>query len=112
VGPALAQTVPSGGPPMLVQLLPVLVLGVVFYLLLIRPEQRRRKEHEQLLAAVKRNDQIVLAAGIHGRVTAVGEKTLTVEIARGVQVQVERSAVQTIQKVPVAEGREKEREKS
>jgi len=92
--------------------MPLLLLGVIFYFLLLRPEQRRKKEHDQLVSGLKRNDQVILASGIHGRVTAVGDKQLTVEIARGVQVQVERSGVQTVQKAPVVEAREKEREKS
>ena len=70
------------------------------------------RQHEQLVAALKRNDQVVLAAGIHGRVTGVAEQTLTVEIARGVQVQVERTAVQSVQPAAAVETREKEREKS
>ena len=94
------------------QLAPFVLLGVIFYFLLIRPEQRRRKEHDQLVAGLKKADQVVLSAGIYGRVTGVAEKTVTIEIARGVQVQVDRSAVQSVQKAQVAEPREKEREKS
>jgi len=112
VGTAWAQAAPGGGPPVAIQVAPLLLLGVIFYFLLVRPEQRRRKEHEQLVSALKRNDQVVLASGIHGRVTGVGDKVLTVEIARGVQVQVERSGVQSVQKAAVVEAREKEREKS
>lgn len=115
MGTAFAQTAAPGsgsGPPMVVQLAPFLLAGVIFYVLLVRPEQKRRREHDRLVATLKRNDQVVLAAGIHGRVSTVGDKTLTVEIARGVQVQVERSAVQTVQKAPLPEAREKEREKS
>lgn len=113
MGIAYAQTGPgAGAPPAWVQFAPLVLLGVIFYFLLLRPEQRRRKDHERLVAALKRGDQVVLASGIHGRVTGVAEKTLSVEIARGVQVQVERSAVQTVERVAAAEPREKEREKS
>jgi preprotein translocase subunit YajC len=112
VGTAWAQTGAGEGPPAIVQIMPLLLLGFIFYFLLLRPEQRKRREHDQLVSGLKRNDQIILASGIHGRVTVVGDKQLTVEIARGVQVQVERSGVQTVQKAPVVETREKEREKS
>ena len=94
------------------QLLPLVLVGVVFYVILVRPEQKRRREHEQLLAGLKRNDQVVMASGIHGRVTAVGDKVLTVEIAPRVQVQIDRSGVQTVEKAAPVEVREKEREKS
>ena len=112
MGAPFAQSGAEGAPPLAVQLAPWLLLGAIFYFVLLRPEQRRRREHDQLVAGLKRNDQVVLASGIHGRVTAVGDKLLTIEIARGVQVQVERSGVQSVHKAPVVEAREKEREKS
>ena len=93
-------------------MLPLLALVAVFYLVLFRPEQKRRREHEQMVAALKRGDRVVMASGIHGRVTGVAEKTVTVEIARNVQVEVDRSAIQTVAKGPALEVREKEREKS
>lgn len=103
---------PDGGPPVLVQVMPLLLLGIVFYLLLVRPEQKKRREHDQLVAALKRNDHVVMTSGIHGRVASLGDKVLTVEIAPRVQVQVDRSAIQDVEKAPAAEPREKEREKS
>jgi preprotein translocase subunit YajC len=93
-------------------MLPLLALVAVFYLVLFRPEQKRRREHEQMVAALKRGDRVVMASGIHGRVTGVAEKTATVEIARNVQVEVDRSGIQTVEKAPPLEVREKEREKS
>ena len=80
-------------------------------MLLLRPEQKRRREHEQLVGGLKRNDQIVLSSGIHGRVSSLGEKTITVEIAPKVLVQVDRTAVQTVQTASGAVVREKEQEK-
>jgi len=93
-------------------MLPLLALVAVFYLVLFRPEQKRRREHEQMVAALKRGDRVVMASGIHGRVTGVAEKTATVEIARNVQVEVDRSGIQTVERAPALEVREKEREKS
>ena len=88
----------DGAPPVLVQVMPLILLGAVFYVLLVRPEQKRRREHDQLLAALRRNDQVVMASGIHGRVMGLGEKTLTVEIAPKVQVVVDRSAIQSVER--------------
>jgi len=110
VGGWFAQA--EGGPPVLVQVAPLLLLGIVFYLLLIRPEQKKRRDHDDLVASLKRNDQVVMTSGIHGRVTGLGEKTVNVEIAPRVQVQVDRSAIQSVEKAPTLEVREKEREKS
>jgi preprotein translocase subunit YajC len=110
--PAFAQTGQggqAGGPPVAMQLaFPLLLVGI-FYVLLLRPEQKRRREHESLLANIKRNDQVVMASGIHGRVLATGDKVLTVEIAPRVQVTVDRSAVQRVERGGAgAEPREKE----
>lgn len=108
---AYAQSGQGGSPPVLMQLAFPLLLVAIFYMLLLRPEQRRRREHENLLANLKRNDQVVLASGIHGRVLNTGEKVLTLEIAPRVQVTVDRSAVQRVERA-AAEPRDKEREKS
>jgi preprotein translocase subunit YajC len=103
----------EGGPPAAYNIGFLLLLVGIFYVVLLRPEQKRRREHEQLVAGLKRNDQVVLSAGIHGRVQGVAEKVVTVEIAPKVLVQVDRDAIQMVQqKAPVAEVREKEREKS
>ena len=88
----------EGAPPVLVQVMPLILLGAVFYVLLVRPEQKRRRDHDQLVAALKRNDQIVMASGIHGRVMTLSEKTITVEIAPKVQVVVDRSAIQSVER--------------
>jgi len=114
VGSLFGQT--DGPPPVLVQVAPLVLLAGVFYVLLVRPEQKRRRDHEQLVAALKRNDQIVMASGIHGRVTGLAKETVTVEIAPKVQVVVDRTAIQGLErgaeKPSAPEVREKEREKS
>jgi len=112
VGTAYAQTGESGGPPAVLNIGFLAVLVAIFYFLLIRPEQKRRRDQESLVAGLKRNDQIVMSCGMHGRVVALAEKIITVEIAPKVQVQVDRAAVQSVQRAVVAEAREKEREKS
>jgi len=97
---------------MMTQLAPLAIIGAIFYFLLIRPEQRKRKELESQVSGLKRNDQVVFASGIHGRVVTLGEKVLSVEIAPKVAVQIDRDSVQRVLTAPTAEGREKEREKS
>jgi preprotein translocase subunit YajC len=102
----------EGGPPAIYNIGFLAALVGIFYLLLLRPEQKRRREHEQLVGGLKRNDQIVLASGIHGRVQGIADKVVSVEIAPKVVVQVDRDAVQKVHKASVPEAREKEREKS
>ncbi len=109
MGTAFAQAGPGSGPPAVYNIGFLLVLVGIFYFLLLRPEQKRRREQQKLIDNLKRNDQVVLASGIHGRIVALGDKTVTVEVAPRVSVQVERSAIQSVHKASVAEPREKER---
>jgi len=112
VGTAFAQTGEGGGPPAVYNVGFLLVLIGIFYFLLIRPEQKRRREQDQLAANLKRNDQVVMSCGTHGRVVTLADKVVTVEIAPNVRVQVDRAAIQSVQRAPAVEAREKEREKS
>jgi preprotein translocase subunit YajC len=93
ISTAHAQSLGGGGGDFLVQLLPLVLIFVVFYFLLIRPQQKRMKQHKEMLANVRRGDRIVGNGGLMGTVTKVSDEddTLTVEIAEGVRVQMLRS---------------------
>ena len=94
ISPAYAQGI-GGGADMMVQLLPLLAMFVIFYFLLIRPQQRRAQEHKDLVAGIRRGDQVVLAAGILGKVKNAkdGDQEVDVEIAPGTVVKVLRSTI-------------------
>ncbi|NIQ98198.1 MAG: preprotein translocase subunit YajC [Desulfuromonadales bacterium] len=78
---------PYGGIIMLV------LMFAVFYFLLIRPQQKRAKQHKELVEHLKGGDQVVTAGGIHGRVSAVEENVVTLEIASGVKIKINRASV-------------------
>ncbi|ASK28104.1 preprotein translocase subunit YajC [Neisseria chenwenguii] len=75
------------------QFAPLVLIMVVFYFLIMRPQQKKFKAHQAMLAELKTGDKVVLAAGFKGRVTKVGEQFFTVEIGRGVEVEVERNSI-------------------
>lgn len=93
ISTAYAQTGGAAGGDFLIQLLPLVLIFVVFYFLLIRPQQKRMKAHKEMLANVRRGDRIVGNGGLMGTVTKVNDDddTLTVEIADGIRVQMLRS---------------------
>jgi preprotein translocase subunit YajC len=93
---AWAQSGAASGPPAIYNVGFLLVMVAIFYFILLRPEQKRRRAHDTLLANLKRNDQVVMNSGMHGRVIALADSTVTVEIAPRVNVQFDRSAVQTV----------------
>ncbi|MDO5058384.1 MAG: preprotein translocase subunit YajC [Neisseria sp.] len=77
----------------LMQFAPLVLILVVFYFLIMRPQQKKFKAHQAMLAELKAGDKVLLAAGFEGKITQVGEKFFTVEIAPRVEVKVERNAV-------------------
>jgi len=90
----LAQPGPQGGG--LEGILPLVLILGVFYFLLIRPQQKRAREHKELVAGLKKNDQVITAGGLYGRIVEAGEKIVTLEIAPNVQVRHERSQIGAI----------------
>lgn len=97
ISDAVAQTgAAAAQPDPLMQMLPLLVLGVVFYFLLIRPQMKRAKEHKQLVAALSKGDEAITNGGLLGKITEVGENFLELELAKDVRVKVQREAISTI----------------
>ena len=66
---------------------------VVLYFIMIRPQMKRQKEHKAMVEALAKGDEVVTAGGVLGKVSKLGETYLHVEVANGVEVQVQRSAV-------------------
>ena len=99
ISSAFAQTAPAaaagGGDIMssLTGMLPLVLMFVVLYFVMIRPQMKRQKEHRAMIDAIAKGDEVATAGGIIGRVTRLSEGFLHVEIASGVEVQVQRSAV-------------------
>lgn len=80
----------------LLSMLPLVLIFVVFYFMLIRPQNKRAKEHREMIAAMETGAEVATAGGIVGKVTEVGESIVTVEIAPGVNVKVQRNTIAQI----------------
>ncbi len=99
ISSAYAQTAPAaaagGGDVMstLTSLLPLLLMFVVLYFVMIRPQMKRQKEHKAMIEALAKGDEVVTAGGVAGRIGKLGETYLGIEIADGVEIQVQRSAI-------------------
>jgi preprotein translocase subunit YajC len=93
---AWAQAAGGAQPNAFVQLLPLVLIFVVFYFLLIRPQAKRAKEHKAMVTALAVGDEVVTSGGILGRITEAGDQYLTVEVAEGVRVKVQRHTVGAI----------------
>ncbi|HVC01952.1 MAG TPA: preprotein translocase subunit YajC [Steroidobacteraceae bacterium] len=94
---AFAQTAgASGGQSIFGALLLPVVLLVVFYFLLIRPQNKRAKEQKEMLSKIAAGDEVATNGGILGKVLEVGEQFLTLEIAAGVSVKLQKFQVSQI----------------
>jgi preprotein translocase subunit YajC len=93
---AWAQDAAPSAAPGLMSFLPLIIIFVVFYLLLIRPQMRRAKEHKKMVETLAKGDEIVTSGGLLGRITEVGDNFLSLEIADGVQVKVQKPAVAAV----------------
>jgi preprotein translocase subunit YajC len=89
---AAGQT-PGGGIESM--LLIVLMFGVLYFLM-IRPQMKRAKEHKAMIEALQKGDEVVSGGGILGRVTKLNESYVTLEVAQGVEMTLQRSAVQVV----------------
>jgi len=71
----------------------LVAMFAIFYFLLIRPQQKRAKQQKELVGGLKAGDSVVSAGGIHGKIASVDETTVTLEVATGVKVKLNRASV-------------------
>lgn len=93
ISSAFAQTTGGDMQSSLMSMLPLVLMFVVLYFVMIRPQMKRQKEHRTMIEALAKGDEVATAGGLLGKVTRLGDVYLGVEIANGVEVQVQRSAV-------------------
>ncbi|HIJ86459.1 MAG TPA: preprotein translocase subunit YajC [Desulfuromonadales bacterium] len=88
----------GGGMAAFQQIIPLVFMFAIFYFLLIRPQQKKAKEHKALLEAMKKGDNVITAGGVHGKVTAVENELVTLEIANNVNIKITKSYIAAIKK--------------
>ena len=98
ISSAFAQTAPAAAASgdwmsSLSGTLPLVLMFVVLYFVMIRPQMKKQKEHRAMIAALAKGDEVATAGGLLGKVSQLGDVYLTLELAPGVEVQLQRSAV-------------------
>jgi preprotein translocase subunit YajC len=76
--------------------LPIILMFVVLYFLMIRPQMKRQKEQKSMMDALGKGDEVVTAGGIVGKVTKVADAYVTLEVANGTEIVVQKAAVTTL----------------
>lgn len=89
---------PGGAQSAIMNIVPLIFMFAIFYFLLIRPQQKKAKEHRALLDAIKKGDQVITAAGMHGKVTSIDDTIVTLEVANGVNVKFNKGHIASIVK--------------
>jgi preprotein translocase subunit YajC len=74
-------------------MLPLLLMFVVLYFVMIRPQMKRQKEHKAMIEALAKGDEVATVGGLLGKISRIGDTTLGLELASGVEVHLQRSAV-------------------
>jgi preprotein translocase subunit YajC len=87
-----------GGASAFMNIVPLVFMFAIFYFLLIRPQQKKAKEHKALLESLKKGDKVVTAGGVHGKVTALDDKIVTLEIANGVNVKINKGFIGNVER--------------
>jgi preprotein translocase subunit YajC len=74
-------------------LLPIILMFVLLYFLMIRPQMKRAKEHRAMTEALQKGDEVIAGGGILGKITKVSDAYVTLEVANGTEITVQRAAV-------------------
>lgn len=77
----------------LMSMLPLVLMFVVLYFVMIRPQMKKQKEHRAMIDALAKGDEVVTGGGMLGKVAKLGEGNISLEVAAGVEIQIQRSAV-------------------
>lgn len=99
INPAFAQGVDAAAQSASLSgtLIQLGLIFLIFYLLLIRPQQKKIKQHDEMLSAIKKGDKIITGGGIYAKVLDAADPVdLTVEIANGVSVVINRGTVRDV----------------
>lgn len=77
---------------------PLLLVVAVFYFIVFMPEQKKKKQLKKMIDELKKNDQVVTSAGIHGTVAVVKDKTVVVRVDDNVKIEFDKEAIISVQK--------------
>ncbi len=90
---AQATTTTASGGSNLMGMLPLVLMFVVLYFVMIRPQMKRQKEVRTMLEALAKGDEVVTQGGVMGKISKINDTLVSLEVANGVELQVQRSAI-------------------
>ena len=91
-----ASAAPQGAMANFFAFLPFILVTIALWFVMVRPQMKKAKEHRKLLSELQKGDEIITTGGITGRLAKVGDNYMTVEIASGVEIQIQKHAIATV----------------
>ena len=95
VAHAQAAGAPAAPSMMSTLLFPVILIAIMYFLM-IRPQMKRQKEHKAMLDKLAKGDEVITSGGVAGTVVGIGENFISVEVASGVQLKLQRGAITSV----------------
>lgn len=95
ISPAFAQGV-TGGDAGWAGLLPIVLMFVLLYFMMIRPQMKRQKDQKAMVEALQKGDEVIAAGGLLGRITKVSDAYITLEIAEGTEINIQKASAQIL----------------
>jgi preprotein translocase subunit YajC len=95
ISPAFAAEAGQSSPGLAELAFPIILL-VLFYFMLIRPQSKRAKEHRTMQEALAKGDEVVTDGGLMGKITAINDNAITVQIAENIEVKVRRESINSV----------------
>ena len=89
----MAPPAAGSNPNPVMQFLPLILIGIVFYFFMIRPQTKKRKDQKNFIEAIKKGDKVVTIGGIHGKIADINEDTYLLEIENGVKMKIDKVSV-------------------
>ena len=82
----------------LVNLMPIILIFVIFYFLLIRPQKKTQEVHKKMIAALKKNDEVITSGGIHGTIVNVKESSVVLRVDDNTKIEVQKNSISTMKR--------------
>ena len=79
-------------------LIPLILVGAIFYFVLLGPEQKKKKQLKKMIEELKKNDQVVTSAGIHGSIAIVKDKTVVIRVDDNVKIEFDKDVIVSVEK--------------
>ena len=86
----------AAAPNPIMSFLPLIILFGIFYFMLIRPQMKRAKEQRAMIAALGKGDEVLTNGGVLGRIDDIADQFVTLEIAPGVIVKLQKQAISAV----------------